>query len=161
MQKKENWHILMAEYLQSVRHNPFAWGSFDCCMFAADCIKAMSGVDPAAPFRDAYTDAATAITALRAYAGGLLIPTMEKVAANQDWQKVETVLRLQRGDVVIGNPDVEALANDVGLDGTLGICAGTISLFVGAKGLLGVSTIETPGTDANILMGWRIKNGRD
>jgi hypothetical protein len=159
MKKKEHWPVLMATYLQSVRHQPFAWGSFDCCMFAADCVVAMTGTDPAAAFRERYNSASTAALALRNYAGAGLIATMDKIAEAHGWQKVDNVLRLQRGDVVLGSPAV--LGGDHGLEATVGICAGTISLFVGDKGLIGVSTIETPGLPANVLCGWRIKAARD
>lgn len=159
MNKKENWPELMQEYLQRVRDRPFAWGTFDCCMFAADCVMAMTGDDPASDFRGAYTDAETAARALVDYAGAPgLIPTVEKIAAVHGWEEWNNPMRIGRGDVVLGNPDV--LSAEVA-DGTMGICAGTISLFVGDKGLIGVSTIALPGKPKNILRGWHIKTVRD
>lgn len=160
MNRKENWPLLMQEYLKGVRYNPFAWGTFDCCMFAADCVLAMTGEDAAAPFRGRYTDGPGAVKALREFSGGgLLLPTMEIVAANNGWEPIPNRMRVQRGDVVMGDPIV--MGCELGIDGTLGICAGTISLFVGDAGLLGVSTIETPDTPPNITMAWRIKVARD
>ena len=33
---------------------PFCWGQHDCCLFAADAVKAQTGVDHAAPWRGTY-----------------------------------------------------------------------------------------------------------
>jgi hypothetical protein len=41
----------MAEAIEAARTQPFAYGSFDCCLFAADVVLAMTGVDYAASFR--------------------------------------------------------------------------------------------------------------
>lgn len=48
---------------------PFAWGSNDCCLFAADCVKAVTGRDPAADLRGAYSDAAGAARMLAKLGG--------------------------------------------------------------------------------------------
>lgn len=40
----------VAERLQ----RPFAWGAMDCALFAADCVAACTGADPAADFRGRY-----------------------------------------------------------------------------------------------------------
>lgn len=49
---------------------PFAWGSHDCALFAADCVQAVTGSDPAADLRGAYSDAAGAARVI-ARLGGL------------------------------------------------------------------------------------------
>lgn len=46
-------------------NRPFQWGKFDCCMFAADAIKIMSGVDPATEFRGRYRSASGAYKQLK------------------------------------------------------------------------------------------------
>lgn len=45
MNKKTNWIVLLHEQINIFQHKPFAWGSHDCCTFAADCILAMTGTD--------------------------------------------------------------------------------------------------------------------
>lgn len=43
--------------IEAARATPFAWGRHDCCLFAADCVLALTGVDHAAAWRGTYTDA--------------------------------------------------------------------------------------------------------
>lgn len=47
---------LLFEFIESRRHQPFAWGSNDCCLFAADGVLAQTGVDLAATWRGYTTD---------------------------------------------------------------------------------------------------------
>lgn len=49
---------------------PFAWGGNDCCLFAADDVLALTGVDHAAGWRGTYSDARSAARVL-AELGGL------------------------------------------------------------------------------------------
>lgn len=39
---------------------PFEWGRLDCALFAADCVYACTGVDPAAALRARYTSVRSA-----------------------------------------------------------------------------------------------------
>jgi hypothetical protein len=48
---------------------PFAWGFRDCALFAADCVEAVTGRDPAADFRGAYLSALGALRIIRAHGG--------------------------------------------------------------------------------------------
>lgn len=56
-------------------NTPFVWGVNDCCLFAADCVLAATGVDPAENLRLAYCDARGAARVLREHGG------MAKLAA--------------------------------------------------------------------------------
>ncbi|MGL4489217.1 MAG: DUF6950 family protein, partial [Rhizobiaceae bacterium] len=40
-----NWPEKLAEFINSNRGRAFEWGAFDCCMFAADAAKIISGKD--------------------------------------------------------------------------------------------------------------------
>lgn len=59
---------------------PFAWGSLDCCLWAADWVLARSGRDPAAPLRGGYWTEAGAGELVRR-AGGILALVSQHVAA--------------------------------------------------------------------------------
>lgn len=48
---------------------PFEWGAHDCCLFAADAVCAITGVDPASDLRGSYCDARGAIEALQGIGG--------------------------------------------------------------------------------------------
>lgn len=43
--RREGWPERLAAVLG--RPDPFVWGVNDCCLFAADAVEAMTGVDPA------------------------------------------------------------------------------------------------------------------
>lgn len=98
---------------------PFAWGTHDCCLWAADAVWAQTGTDHAAEFRGTYETAAGALRALED-AGGLA-----QLGARA------------------GEPVAPLLAHigDVGLiampDGAevLGVCAGPVWLVAAATGL--------------------------
>lgn len=49
------WRRRFEALVLAARGRPFAWGSSDCCMFAADAVLACSGVDPAAAVRGTYS----------------------------------------------------------------------------------------------------------
>lgn len=46
MKRLPNWPSLLAVYVESRRHLPFAWGSNDCVTFAAGAVEVMTGWRP-------------------------------------------------------------------------------------------------------------------
>lgn len=48
---------------------PFTWGEHDCCLFAANCVQAVTGIDVAADLRGTYADAAGAARTLAGVGG--------------------------------------------------------------------------------------------
>lgn len=68
--RRDGWERRLAVYLAAAEAREFGWGSFDCCLFAAGCVNAVTGVDPAAGHRGKYRSAAQA-TRLMQRAGGL------------------------------------------------------------------------------------------
>lgn len=46
----------MASITRAALRKPHAWGSHDCAMFAADCVRAITGLDLAEEFRGQYAD---------------------------------------------------------------------------------------------------------
>lgn len=65
----------LADVFYERLETPFIWGKNDCCLFAADCAFAATGVDPAEKFRGTYDDAVSALR-LTSKLGG-----MENIAA--------------------------------------------------------------------------------
>jgi len=41
----ETWEQDLAAFLEEAAHNPFAWGSWDCCLFVSEAIRVMTGID--------------------------------------------------------------------------------------------------------------------
>jgi hypothetical protein len=60
-----DWEERLAVYRDRVEEEPFVWGTHDCALFAAGCVNAMTGVDPAAAFRGTYDSRIGAAEALR------------------------------------------------------------------------------------------------
>lgn len=60
MKRIKGWEQALAHVTRAAMAKPHAWGSHDCCLFAADCVAAITGEDLAAEFRGNYNDAASA-----------------------------------------------------------------------------------------------------
>lgn len=98
--RRHDWPARLRETVEAARRKPFAYGSHDCLLFAADAILAMTGVDLAAPVRGSYHDAEGAAAALAAFAGGGMIEAVEKITAQHGIDRVAWAFA-QRGDAVL------------------------------------------------------------
>jgi len=49
-----DWRARLAATVEHWRRQPFVFGRTDCALFASDCITALTGMDPAAPYRGRY-----------------------------------------------------------------------------------------------------------
>jgi hypothetical protein len=54
MRRVAGWEQTLHRFNMACLRRPFAWGEFDCALYAADAINAMTGVDFAADFRGRY-----------------------------------------------------------------------------------------------------------
>ncbi|MCU0826661.1 MAG: hypothetical protein MUE52_04485 [Tabrizicola sp.] len=61
-----DWNPRLSAYLAEITPVAFRMGSQDCALFAAGAVRAMTGYDPAAPFRGTYTDLKSGLKRLRA-----------------------------------------------------------------------------------------------
>lgn len=88
---------------------PFEWGIHDCCMFAADCVLACTGVDPAEDLRGTYSDIDGALEVVAEHGG------LPAIAAARLGPEIAPALA-QVGDVAVlpamprheGDPIVQA-----------------------------------------------------
>jgi hypothetical protein len=104
MRRVEGWRGRLTAYLAASAGWPFEWGRHDCALFAADCIQAMTGDDPAADFRGRY----------RSFKGGLKVL---RKAGHADHVALATALLdevapafAQAGDLaMIATPDGAAM----------------------------------------------------
>ncbi|MGA9855752.1 MAG: hypothetical protein WBR29_10795 [Gammaproteobacteria bacterium] len=67
--RNQDWLKQLTTLVQERRQQPHAWGSNDCCLFAADAVLAVTGEDKAAPLRGTYSDQAQAEKIIRDYGG--------------------------------------------------------------------------------------------
>ena len=99
------------DFLVARADMPFAWGTNDCALFAADAIEAITGTDIAADFRGKYTTQAQAMATISAVAGGTTIADAAAFCATRaGMTELAHPLMAQRGDLVVvrdpvlGNP---------------------------------------------------------
>lgn len=98
---------------------PFAWGSQDCVMTAADCVLAVTGVDPAAAERGTYSTAKAAARVLKARGG------LEAIAAAALGEEIAPLMA-RPGDIgLLSNSGQPCLA----------VCSGSTWLAPGPNGI--------------------------
>ncbi len=94
--RRQDWPERLAELIEARRQMPFTWGVFDCAMFAADAVVAVTGEDPLAAVRGRYSTEAAA-EAITDAAGGFEAFMVEQFRAFGAPQCPPEFL--QRGDV--------------------------------------------------------------
>jgi hypothetical protein len=141
MKRYTDWTKRLTAHLGTLVGKPFAWGSHDCALAAADAIVVMTGVDLAAEFRGKYTDQASAAAVIKNFAGGGLEELVVKVTAAHGMKEVGPRLA-QRGDLVLFQGDQGASLGIVHMNGTR-------ACSVGPKGMVWVCTL-------NCKRAWRV-----
>ena len=120
--KYYDWQIRLEAFLRARQSVPFAWGTNDCVIFAADCVQALTGVDHVPPkLRGASLLQSARILKER---GGVIA-----LAAAALGEPLPAAFA-QIGDVVLckaGDQDM------------LGICNGSTALAPGPDGLVSVA----------------------
>lgn len=112
IQRIEGWPLLLSRFLRVRREMPFAWGSNDCLIFAADCVLALAGVDPAERWRGYATEAEAA--AILAANGGV----NALIADGLGHKGQRNMLTARRGDIVTMKLDGRLTAGVVDDSGT-------------------------------------------
>ncbi len=97
-----DWQSRLASCIKDRSKIPFAWGSQDCALFAADCVQAISGNDPALGLRGTYQDARGAARVMK--------DGLRTIAAERLGEEISPLLA-QAGDVgLLPNEGRECLA---------------------------------------------------
>lgn len=126
--RPEDWPERLAAFVEERRNVPFAWGTQDCLMFAADAVLMLRGVDVMAQYRGAYATEAEGDSLLERDGG------MEAIlaAAAQAAGLAERAPKLaRRGDLVLVRHGNLLMA---------GIVTGTAVAVTGSDGLAFVPT---------------------
>jgi hypothetical protein len=104
------------QFVLSRRSTPFAWGSHDCCLLAADAIQAITGVDIAADFRGRYSDQASAFAAIKTITGGSTVEDAAVYCATKaEMPELPHPNFAHRGDLVLIEDAGRVIAGVVGL----------------------------------------------
>lgn len=96
----DDWPTRLHAYVESMQDREFAYGDFDCGLFAAGCIQAMTGEDLAAELRG-YKSRREAIEAMRRMCGSASICKLGDAIASRRGLAEVPVLMAQRGDLTI------------------------------------------------------------
>ena len=129
-------YVALAEFLAARATTPFVWGENDCCVFAADAVRAQTGRDPMSTWRGSYGDELGAETLLLA-AGGVARMATEELDI-----PLPRVTTAQRGDVVLF---------ESGNGPALGVCVGANFAAVRPAGGLGYFSMR------HAVTAWRIE----
>lgn len=128
LKRKDNW--LTQHYIPFVvenEHAQFAWGTWDCALFAANGIRSITDIDIASDFRGTYTDEQSSIVAMQKVTC-IDSPTVEDAAeycANKyGMSQCKTPLYAQCGDLVIIENENSVIAGLVHPNGMDVIAAG-------------------------------------
>ena len=132
----ELWPHILDDQIVAVQDTPFTWGTFDCSMFAADVVLAMTGVDYAVGFRGQYKSKRGSLSRIKT----LGYQDLDDVLTQRIGKPLKSVNFLQRGDLVLF---------DGGNGLAAGICLGAKSVGAGDVGLVSVDT-------STCIKGWKI-----
>ena len=130
MKRRKDWERRGLDYLEKVNGRKFRYGRFDCCIFAANMVKATTGQDPMRDFRGKYTSEESAKKALKEIGSGTLCATLRSI---------------------FGNPVPGAMGFrfDVAyLHGQAGVILGKHAAFFNEDGMLARWPINTPDLKA-------------
>jgi hypothetical protein len=116
--RHEDWDLRLDAYLRNCTAKPFAWGEHDCCLFACDAVREMTGIDPAAEFRGRYSTRAEAYRLLRRETGkGDFLEAIGAISETCGFVSVPVPLA-RRGDAVaIRDAEDTTALGIVALDG--------------------------------------------
>ena len=123
MRRVENWQKPFNEFFAEREKRPFEWGKNDCALFAADCVRAITGEDLAEKWRGRYRTSRGALRRMKKKG-----VTLEALA-DAEFFRVP-VSMAQRGDVVMHH-------HDGPFGGALGVVGpgGVQACFAGADGI--------------------------
>ena len=100
MTRKSNWQALLHEFLQAHQFEPFEYGRWDCCLFVGAAVQVMTGIDPAAALRGAYSSRAEAGRFMRRRGVRTVEAAVAAVAVEFDMPETD-IPHAQRGDLAL------------------------------------------------------------
>lgn len=127
-----DWEQRLSAFVAERMQMPFEWGRNDCCLFAADAVKAMTGTDHAAGLR-VHTSALEAVRLVEQRGG------LRQIATDALGESVSPLMATVGDVVVLVNEGRELLA----------VCNGGTAIAPGEQGMVAL------GMDA-ALAAWRV-----
>ena len=127
MTRLPDWEDRLHEFLNENAAREFSYGEWDCALFGANAVLALTGVDFAKNFRGRYQSAAGAVRALAEHGAGDLTSTFSAAL----------------GDAC--NPALAGRGDMVLHDGSIGVCMAGFAWFAGEEdGTPGLVAVKRP-----------------
>jgi len=120
--RHHDWQLKFEAFVAARAHQPFEWGANDCALFAADCVRALTGLDVVPTHLRHYASAKEAYRVLNRNGGLVGLATAALGPARPAKQA-------QIGDVVL---------TKAGRRDMLAVCNGRTALAPGPDGLVKV-----------------------
>lgn len=118
LKRVPDWRFRLGQIIESAQELEFEWGVFDCLLHVSNCIRAITGEDPAAQYRGTYSDEAGAAAI---YGASLQDFVANTAAALECPEVIPTFAR--RGDVVLlDNKTPQGAIGVVSLDARYASC---------------------------------------
>lgn len=102
MERRNNWEHFLSEFLFKRKNSSFKYGRNDCCLFVADSVERMTGVDIAEEFRGKYKTRKSAYSLLLKFSGGAVEETFGQLSKNYGFHEVPPNYA-SRGDIALVN----------------------------------------------------------
>lgn len=118
--RHHDWQVRLEAFVRERMDMPFAWGTNDCAIFAADCVRAITGADVALPSLRLHRNEVQAARSLKKHGG------LAGIATAALGQPIPAALA-GIGDVVLS----KACERDM-----LAICNGTTCMAPGPNGIV-------------------------
>jgi len=118
-----DWEERLSDYIRANMDRPFEYGQHDCILFSCGAVEAVTGQDPASEDRGAYADVEGAKETLKGWPGKTLLKAVDSVFERKP------VGLAQRGDLVW-------------FKGSVGVCYGSIAMFVGEERIADVAGVR-------------------
>ena len=126
LKRVPDWRFRLGQIIDSARQLQFEWGVFDCALHVSNCIRALTGVDPAANYRGTYSDETGAVAIYGASFEAFI------AAQASDLGLVEVPVTFAgRGDLVfLDNNTPQGCVGVVSLDARFVSCAAANGLLL-------------------------------
>lgn len=111
-----NWDSRLADYIESKREIPFAYGSNDCAHFVAGAVEAVTGEDVFSDLRGTYDTEFGSLRIIKELGKSDLGEVIDSM-----FDEI-TISHAQRGDIAF-------------FDGSIGVVMGSFAWFVSDDGL--------------------------
>ena len=131
--RHQDWPERLNKIIKESQSKPFVWGQHDCCLFAADVVMELTGIDHAADLRGTYSTMTEAARVIKRNGG------IRSIVTNALGAEINPKLA-QRGDIVLIDGDYGE---------TLSVCIGAVVVAPGSNALYGRPL-------SNAITAWRV-----